>query len=597
MRRFVHYLRENAKSETTSQFICVDTETKPESLPDGRERDHLWFGWASYQRSRLSGVWCEPEWFRFETREEFWKWTISKARKGTLLYVFCHNTSFDLPVLGAFTVTKRLGLKLKRAIIDAPPTMLKWETGKASIKLLDTLNLWRMPLAKIGEMIGCPKGKMPDPDASRETWDAYCKQDVEIIRRVLIGWWAFLRDSDMGNFRPTLASQAMGSYKHRAMDYKILVHDNRDALVVERAAYHGGRCDCFRVGKWNGEYSLLDVTSMYPYVMRERDYPVRFLWLDRPAGADKLRRALDHHLVVADVTIRTDTPVYPLVRDNKLVFPTGRFRTCLTTEELKYAMERGDVDECHAISEYAGAPCFTRFIDLFWGLRSQAISAGNVPLAWNYKILMNSLYGKFGQAGRVWDGLEDTYDESARAWTEVDVPTGKVVKKRQLAGLVQSFTQEPESAESCPAIAAHVCANARMYLWKLIETAGREHVLYCDTDSLLVDREGKENLASFIAPGRLGGLKVEGEYDEVEIWGPKDYRFGDKVRHKGIRKQATQTGESQWEQWQWSSLVGLIRSGQIDAPSRIKVRKTLSRRYTKGLIDESRFVRPLVISE
>lgn len=595
--RFAHYMRPNQNNEIPSQFICVDTETKPTKHNDGSETDRLWFGWACYQRSRGKGVWCEPEWIRFEDRETFWRWVLEKARPKTTLYIFCHNTNFDLPVLGAFTTTRKIGLKLKMAIIDAPPTILKWSTGKATIKCLDTLNLWRMPLKMLGEIVGAKKLDMPASEDSREKWEAYGRQDVEVLRRALIDWWAFLVKEDLGNFRPTLASQALGTFKHRFMQHKILIHNHEKVLALERASYHGGRCECFAIGKFRGRFTLLDVTSMYPFVMHQYDYPAKFLFsISRPWRAN-LDILLSMHCLVADVTLETDEPAFPLVHGGKLVFPIGRFRTTLTTGELDYANRKGYIHERHAIAVYNRVSLFRGFVDHFWNHRMRALQAGQASLAWQYKILMNSLYGKFGQNGRVWDKLTYTDDEGCDAWAEIDADAGTIKRFRKLAGLVQSFSEAPESAESCPAIAAHVTANARMILWGLVRSAGSGHVYYCDTDSLLVDRVGLSRLRPQIGDSALGKLKVEGRYQDIEIWGPKDYRFGDKIRHKGIRANAEQIDERTFLQWQWSSLRGMLRSGQMDAPGRKPIVKHLSRVYDKGIIDSTRRVRPLVMNE
>jgi len=594
--RKAHYLRANQKSETVSQFICFDTETHPEVTAQGRERDHLTFGWACYQRSKRKGQWCAPEWFRFETPEQFWRWVKGKARPSKTLYMFCHNTNYDLPVVSAFRVARRMGFKLRMAILDGPPTIIKWTHGSATIKCLDTLNFWRFPLKNIGEMIGHPKMEMPAPDASPEKWDEYGKNDVEILRLALIAWWAFLVENDLGNFRPTLASQALGTYKHRFMPTQMLVHEREAALDMERASYHGGRCECFYIGKRRGRFYLVDVNSMYPAVMKAHLYPAKIHWQAKDPSLRLLRSCLISHCVVADVTLKTEQPAYAVVRGNKLVFPVGTFRATLTTEELRLADGSGELLECHALTRYSAEPCFSEFVGWMYAQRLKAASEGNSVRSWQFKILMNSLYGKFGQTGRVWAKLRTTEDETTRTWAEVDMDAGRVRRYRQIAGLIQSFEEQSESFESMPAIAAHICANARLLLWRYIQAAGRDHVYYCDTDSLLVDLAGYRRLKPFIDATELGKLKREYYCREVEIWGPKDYRFGDKIRHKGIRGQAEQLSENTWKQWQWSSLVGMLRSGCVDHPTRKMVTKTLKRNYDKGVIEVSSRVTPLRIS-
>lgn len=115
---------------------------------------------------------------------------------------------------------------------------------------------------------------------------------------------------------------------------------------------------------------------------------------------------------------------------------------------------------------------------------------------------------------------------------------------------------------------------------------------YCDTDSLLVDTEGARRLAGAVDVERLGALKVEGVFDEVELWGPKDYRFGTKERHKGVRGNATWLDASTVRQQKWSSLRGLLQGGDLTAPVTRDVTKHLRRTYEKGRVTAGGFVVP-----
>jgi DNA polymerase type B, organellar and viral len=593
--RFWHYIKRNARNESVSNMVVFDTETTPELLPDGDERDRLTFGWASYEKKDRRSRWTRPQWLRFESKETFWEWVDGKTREKTALYCFCHNTNFDLAVLDAFHELVRLGWEIVFAVIDGPPTMVRLKKGHRVIWLLDTLNFWRVPLQKVGEMIGLPKLEMPPADAPRKEWDRYAKRDVEILRVALHGWFEFLQTEDMGCFKRTLAGQAMGTYRHKYMHYQILVHCNPTALKMERAAYHGGRCECFYLGRATGEFFLLDVNSMYPAVMHDCLYPRRLICATTRYTAERIYQLTRVRCVIVDCDLETDEPVYPLVQDDKLIFPTGSFRTCLTTQEFRYAWEHGHVKQVHCAAFYVAEPLFRDFMGEMHKRKQAAKDAGNAPLSYQFKILMNAFYGKWGQAGRVWQKDRLTDDHRARVWYEMDFDTKKVKYFRQFAGLVQSYRDEEESAESCPAIAAEITANARMLLWRLMQQAGRENVYYCDTDSLLVNRAGYERLSAELQPEEMGKLAVEHTCQDIEIWGPKDYRFGTKERHKGVRKNAVWLDAQTVEQVQWSSLTGLLRLGDLSGPRRRKIVKHLSRDYTKGVKDETNWITPLRI--
>jgi hypothetical protein len=165
-----------------------------------------------------------------------------------------------------------------------------------------------------------------------------------------------------------------------------------------------------------------------------------------------------------------------------------------------------------------------------------------------------------------------------------DLETGKITYYRQLGGLRQRRDEEKESRDSFPAIAAHITAHARMHLYYLMRCAGTNNVYYCDTDSLLVDHIGRRNIEFLVNSYGLGGLKIVGEYDDIEIWGAKDYRFGSKEKHKGVRKTAIWQDSHNVTQASWSGLRGLVSSGIVDRPITKTIQKHLNRLYDKGTV-------------
>jgi hypothetical protein len=86
---------------------------------------------------------------------------------------------------------------------------------------------------------------------------------------------------------------------------------------------------------------------------------------------------------------------------------------------------------------------------------------------------------------------------------------------------------------------------------------------------------------------------VEGVHDDVIIHGPKDYLIDGHARIKGIRKNAKQIGPNTFEQDKFTTLVGLLRLGQLSAPVVTRLTKHLRRQYTKGIVDKSGRVSPL----
>lgn len=606
MPRHAHYVKANTSQDYPQQCVWFDTETylrqsdgtkialgdwkKYRLDPDDPKPDkmevthHLEFGYACYKRKHHNGKWTDEDWCKFTTPSEFWAWVIGKIREKTKLYIFCHNTSFDLPVCDVFRQLSDHGFTLRSAIIDAPPTILRYSNGSKSIVILDTLNIWRMPLKFLGEAIGLSKLDMPDNNDLGIDWEQYARRDVEIIMAACLNWFEYLQANDMGGFAPTLASQSMLVFRHKYMSHKIFIDNNPRALNLTRSGYYGGRVEAFFIGKYTGKFFALDVNSMYPAVMQRNYFPSKLIAATQYATKQDIDIWLRQYSLCARVLLRTDRPFAPVRTKHKLIFPTGTFECILSTPELRYAIRHAEILAVNEVAVYEQEPLFREFVDEAQRGKSEAKRAGDTVREFHIKKLANSFYGKWGQSGIKWMEEEWITDPSCKQWIELDLETGQRIMHRQLGGLHQIKQNEGESRDSFPAIAAHVTAYARMDLWRIIETAGHRNTFYCDTDCVVVNEAGRNKLLSELDDYALGALKVAGEYQDIEIWGSKDYRFGLKAKTKGVRKDAYWLSEHRVQQEQWSGLRGLVGAGLADAPRTKKIFKNLKRQYDKGLV-------------
>ncbi len=595
MRR-AHWLRGNHKSEYPHDCVWFDTETVEQRVSPGVVRHVLDFGVAAYRRRLRGNLWSHPKWLRFTTPDEFWEWVFGLRKGKCRLTLFCHSAAFDLPVLDAFALLPAAGWKLKSAVIDSPPVILSWRREGQTLRVLDTLNFWRQKLTVIGETVGLPKLPMPARGASQSTWDTYCRRDVEIIMEACLRWFAFLQAHDLGGFAPTIASQAMRGFRHRFMSARILIDSHPEALALARAAYLGGRVECFRIGKLTGPLTLYDINSQYPHVMSTQRYPTRLMATCRFPDLDEVADYMTRYCVVARCFITTEEPAYPVEHESKLLFPVGEFETVLTTPELAHALARGRVAKIFEVALYESAPIFWDYVHEIYSLRMEAARTGDAVLEWQCKRLLNALYGKFGQRGRVYETVTQSPDLGIGVWTEIDAETGEIRNLREFGGLIQEQKTEGESRDSHPAIAAHVTAHARMALWEWMKRAGKGHVHYVDTDSLLVDASGASRLAPHVDPIRLGKLKEEGVFATGHLYGLKDYRLGEIVRMKGVRTTARWIDTNTVEQEHWSTLVGLLRKGDLSAPIVEQRVKHLRRVYMKGQLQSDGSIQPLRLS-
>jgi hypothetical protein len=433
-----------------------------------------------------------------------------------------------------------------------------------------------------------------------------------------IRWWKFLVDNDMGGFASTAAAQAMRTYRHKYMQHEIFIDANPAALDMARQAYHGGRTECFTIGKRTGEFLLLDINSQYPYIMTRHPSPIKLIGVTRHATSNDLSCWLRDRSLIVSARITIGEPGIGVMRDGKLIFPIGTFEGTFTTPEIQWVLHHGRIDRIYEVAIYDHALAFGAYMIDMYSRRMQCKREGNAVEVEFYKKFMQSFYGKWGQRGYRWDNVTHVDDLNPRHWIEIDYDEKKVVSYRQFSGVIQKKIEEGECLNSHPAIAAHVTAFGRMCLWDIIERAGSGHVYYCDTDSVLVDRQGADNLGYVWDSDELGGLKCEGRYTDIEIWGPKDYVFDNKVKIKGIRKNALLLKPEEYQndpellkrirkahldsvpvvfsQDKWSGLRGMLRTGQFDAPTTRKVKKFLRRQYDKAIVQPDGSVRPFLLS-
>lgn len=596
MRR-AHWMRRVVSAVYPREVVVFDTETVPETRPNGLSEHKLVFGWLVYTRYREDSGWQENQWSRFDNPLSFLGMLEDLARPKQRLYVYCHNANFDWQVVRLTTLLPSLGWKCTRALFEDPPNVFTFTKDRKTLVFCDTTNYWKQSVKKIGDRIGLAKLTLPDTWDNATIGDAYCKRDCEIVLVALQKWIEWLRQNDLGGLAISLAGQAWAAYKHRFMDHPIYIDDNSAALELARDSYVGGRVEARRIGVECTDITVLDINSMYPYVMREKEYPTRLHGLYKRVSVAELERWSRKYAIVARVRLRTEIPAYPVRTQHGLTFPVGEFSAVLTTPELAYALIHGHVVSCSEAAIYDKAPLFTRFIDEMYEMRLGYRRVGDETGSHNTKILMNSLYGKFGQRSGHEEIIGEDPTHAMKVFTELDLVTGKKYRVRHIAGVILARSLDSESRESHPAIASHVSGHARALLWQYTELAGPHNVFYTDTDSLHVNREGLALLASHIDPARLGALKLEKTVRRAIYYGPKDYELDGVRVLKGVRPNATVLGAGHFRQEQWLSLKGSCMLGHVGGPLVRVVEKTYKRVYRKGVVDSSGLVSPFRLGD
>ncbi len=593
--RAPHALKKETTLTIPRHFIFFDTETTQHVQEDGSIEQRFKLGWCVYYRRRYKDHKEVVEWFYIDRIGAFWDYVVSKALPKQRLWIIARNVVFDFTICKGWENLRREKYKLKFFHNNGCSAIVTVKKGSSTIVFLDSMNWFTESLAKTGERIGIPKMDIDFDTCTDEELSVYCKNDVLIEFENFKVFIAFLEDNMIGRLCYTKASTAMAAYLFRHYHTPIYIHNNAEAINIERESYKGGRCECFVLGDLSGQtFYVFDVNSLYPFVMQCNTYPTKYVKLHHKLTPKRLGKLLKEYAVVAQVVVETTEPVYAIKR-GRTIFPVGTFQTTLCTPELIYALEHGHIVKVLDVVSYEHAPIFRSYVDTMYGLRQDFKIRQNKEYEQIVKYLLNSLYGKFGQKAEEWVKIGDCSGEPDREEMILYKNPRRAMRLRYLLGELFELKGHSEAYNSFPAIASHVTAYARLYLWELMQTCGHGNYVYCDTDSLMVTDVGRDKLAPYLSPTELGKLKLEKTVNKLIIRGLKDYSADEKVVIKGVRKSAIEVSDGVYTQEQWPSFKGIFKSTDANRYVVKHVTKHLTREYTKGNVGSDGIITPFVL--
>lgn len=597
MERRAHELGNLKGGQTPPYHIFLDTEASFEQLDEKTTRQYLRLGCCEYVDRRYQTDYISNNKLTFFTILEFYDWLEGKVRKNNTTYVWAHNMSYDLRILHMFDEMPRRGWELVKSVIDSNRCMVKWKRDKTYVEWISSTNFFKLSLRKIGEILKEYKGEVDFNTASDEELAKYCRQDVVVLKKLMLEFFDLIDSHGWGKLKETAASQSMSIFRTAYKQHDIFIHVDKDAIRLERDGYKGARTECFKIGKIWGHFWDLDFNSMYPSVMRDELFPTKLIAFRHSNRIEELKHWMKTHYCIARVKLSVDRPIFG-VKGERFIFPVGTYSTVLHHCELEYAMDGGYLEGVEEFAVYERAPIFKEYIDTLYTLRTEAKKLGNGIYILAYKLFMNSLYGKFGQLKIDCECIgecdiqevcsERVYDLENDEWSIIRAYGGKVYQQK---------TTNEESFNSFPAIAGAVTAYGRMKLWKAIEKAGIENVFYCDTDSLFVNMQGMQRLHDEMDEYELGALKIEKKEYYLEINAPKDYVLGNEVKLKGISSKWQTKDGTTYTGDRFGQPISQLKTGSLNDVYIYKSQKVLKREYKKGIVNQDGSVSPFTIGE
>lgn len=326
----------------------------------------------------------------------------------------------------------------------------------------------------------------------------------------------------MKTFRTLMKEEILNPYLEYDKFQKKNNPINKDIEDFIRKSYFGGRVEAYGNPKWDALVCYMDINSLYPTVMYKNKFPVgrplKLEKLDLPSFMYVLNRF--EGFVQCKIRVpKIKVQPLPYQSNGKLIFPYGVLEGIWAFPEIRLALKKGctieQIHECYYFTE--SKYLFKDYIDKFYPLKKAATEQGIRTLV---KLLLNSLYGKFGQRHeRESPILVEINIEDIEEDCKVSFYDGHCYKHE--LSVSESF--KPFMLVH---IAAYVTSYARCLEYSYLDAANK--VYYCDTDSFVIPIE---DIGLYTITDDLGSLKAEWTGHFV-CFAPKVYYY-DGVDGKG----------------------------------------------------------------
>lgn len=515
-------------------FAVIDSETDP--FLKGRIPEP--FVWGLYDGR-------EFRYYTHETVHSMLQWIAEQK-----IIVYAHNGGkfdyhFLLPYMEPYDAVKIINGRLAQFFI-----------GKAEFR--DSINILPVPLKKF-ELLDEYGNTVKKQEFDYSLMERELRYKPENWQKII----EYLRDDCVTLYEAikafqskygrhlTQAGAAMAQWKK--ISKTKIPKSTGEYFEKFKHYYFGGRVQCFRTGIVNDRFSVFDINSAYPFAMLQmHPYGLEFIEETNIKAGENIAKHSFYKIKAKSLG------AFPTREKNKLVFPddgeTREFH--VTGWELQAAIDTDSAKDVEILSRITHIELqdFREYIEHFYQLRLTAKATDDKAGDLFAKLLMNSLYGKFGANPENYsqyvilppDEMEGLLDPSNDY--EMSGELGPwILGEREL--------EDEEMRYYNVATAASITGFVRAYLWKAIHKTGRENMLYCDTDSIATIDSGNS-----LETGReLGKWKHEGEFVRAGIGGKKMYVFeykkpypinpetGKPIRYKTASKGVNLTPDQLWK--------------------------------------------------
>lgn len=479
-------------------------------------------------RMRCCGVFDGTRYRYYTTVRGFIERELSSANRGR--WFFAHAGGLADVQFVLETLVKEFAGKYKvRASFSGSSAIIIHVTqGKNAWHFVDSYWLLREKLSKIAKWIGMEKGGPTDGMSPEKVKEWYASVDfIELVRYNQIDceilWNAIATFQNAllsmgGQLQMTLASSAMHLFRRKYLTQPITT--NKQLNDACRGAYFASRVEVF--SRYCTESLYYDINSSFPYAMT-RPVPGNLIGELENLPDKVIHGGIEeNYCYISDVSIKTPDvylPPTPTRVDGRVFFPTGKWRTYLSNIDIELLLrEGGKIEKVHSTYVFEPFHDLANYaLDLYHKRKESNDDFEKIA----YKLLLNSLYGKFAESNS-----KDTLHINPSVEVLERLTRGNLL----FPGVWLETILVPIPHAHVP-ISTHITAIARRTLFDLLSLTNDFH--YCDTD-------GFSTGDTFQTGTELGQLKLEKIVHEGRYIVPKVYRIdGEKLNDKGDWEKVT----------------------------------------------------------
>lgn len=393
----------------------------------------------------------------------------------------------------------------------------------------------------------------------------YCNQDVVTLHEVINSFSYYIFDKFNINIHrtPTISSLAFVIFRSNFLDSKkVQIPVLTGELYKDiRMSYIGGLVDVYKPIATNiMEY---DVNSLYPFVMKEQMMPVgkpvyfegnlddvKELDFSELENKDLLN-PFGFFFVEVESPLDINVPILPVKKidfrtGNHTVTPIGKWTGWYFSEEINNAKKYGYKFNILKGYLFEKQNIFKDYVDFLYGIKKEYSNDSKHPLYLIVKLLLNSLYGKFGM-NPVLESHTIINNDKIVEFSVFNKITSQTSLSNELS-LISYFKKDfiknsklnikdssiKEGVKNVSiSIASAVTAYARNYMSFFKAEQDGLHLYYTDTDSIFTSKP----LDPQFVGAELGQFKHVNEIEQGVFLAPKTYAIVAKTGENKLERQ------------------------------------------------------------